>query len=299
MKKYTVFFAADVGYISHLNVAIKSLLENNKDVGFELNVISEDFSSEKWLALSEMISFYPDVDIFYHEINASSLSGLKTNCHFKISNYFRLFISELSKDDKVLYLDCDLIVAGSIKEVFDENVEDFFIAAVENPGFSSHKELKMKSSSKYFNSGVMLINVNKWRESNLFERVVEFVDKNSNVVSFVDQCGLNAVIDGNWKELKPKFNQQSVFFEVDSQIEVNCFNLNDFNEALNNPSIIHYTGTSKPWHLNNKHKFKKLYWYYRNKTSYKSFFSDDFSIKNLLIFCMPRILKKFVNKVRK
>ena len=65
---------------------------------------------------------------------------------------------------KVLYLDSDIIINASIKEMFDIDISDYYLAAIGGARFNRHEELKMRSDAKYFNSGIMLINMKKWTD---------------------------------------------------------------------------------------------------------------------------------------
>ena len=89
----------------------------------------------------------------------------------------------------------------SLDGLLEVDLGEHFLAAVEDPGFNRHKKLGMKLNSKYFNSGVMLINLRKWREVDVRSAVIDFVKARANLIEFVDQCGLNGVVDGNWLEL--------------------------------------------------------------------------------------------------
>jgi lipopolysaccharide biosynthesis glycosyltransferase len=214
--------------------------------------------------------------------------GLTLNYHFKKSNYYRLFAAEFLQEEICLYLDADIIVAKSLNKLLEIKLNDFFVAAVEEPGFDRHQELSMKPESKYFNSGVMLINLEKWRSTKLKDSVIAFVKEKPDKVQFVDQCGLNSVIDGQWIELDSMFNFQSAMLEGQ-------FVKKSFLDEL--PEIIHFTGSGKPWHLNNKHPYRALYWHYRNQTPYKKFFPDDLSASTVLRFLTQNLKQKFFKSI--
>jgi lipopolysaccharide biosynthesis glycosyltransferase len=295
MKAHEVFFATDQGYVTHLGVAIKSLLESNKNDSFKIQVINGGILKEDWDKLEIIIKEYPNTELINCFFDDSLLAGIKINYHFNKSNYYRLFIPNFTSEAVVLYIDADVVVKDAISELFDLNISSYFIAAVENPGFKNHSKLLMNKNSKYFNSGVMLINVNKWKEHGLTSKVIDFVYKNPENVEFVDQCGLNSVINGNWLELSADYNLQAAFFEkkyMDLVIADLCVD-----DSLLAPKIIHYTGSKKPWHFCNKHPFRKDYWKYRYMTPYRSFFADDFNFFKLISCYTPNIVKYFIKGV--
>jgi len=293
MKRYSVVFATDENYIQHLSVALISLLINNDGCNFDIYIICSEISEENFIKLQSIGNKYQSI---LHQIvvNDEVFDSLVTNHHFTKANYYRLLIPKFIKDDIVLYLDADIVVNGSIKDLFDINLENKYIGAILNPGFNRHKELKMKLDSDYFNSGVMLINNKLWIANSLTDKVIKFVDYNQSVIQFVDQCGLNAVINGKWIKISLKFNQQAVIFEKDFKEKYNCFADDELNEAKENPVIIHYTGSSKPWHFRNKHPYKHLYWKYLRMTPFKRYFSEDLTVVNVIKWAILESIKKFI-----
>ena len=238
--------------------------------------------------------------VFTHlKITDDIFEGVVTTNHFTKANYYRLLIPKLISEDKILYLDADIVVKGSIDSLYESDIKDYYIGAIENPGFTRHNELKMDIRSKYFNSGVMLMNLKKWRSSELANKVIEFVENNPKKIEFVDQCGLNSIINGAWMEFSPKYNQQSVIFEENFVAKYNCFNSDELDEALKAPVIIHYTGSSKPWHLRNKHPYKYLYWRYLMLTPYKYSVPTDMSFLNILKFIFPEFCKNYLRSIFK
>jgi len=289
-NKYDVVFASDENYIQHLTVAIKSLLQNNKDLTFNIYIINGGISKEAWMKLRKASSVHK-VKLIDILIDDSIFKSFVTNHHFTKAMYYRLLIPNFINSSKVLYLDADIIVNGNIKELYNTTLDDYYLAAVESPGFKRANELNMKKNSKYFNSGIMLINNKKWKTSGLSKTVVNYVSNNKKVIRFPDQDALNGVIDGNWKQLPLKYNQQSVIFDSAFAGNYNCFSEYEIQEAKQNPVIIHYTGSSKPWHFRNHHPYKYLYWKYLQKTPFKWYIPEDLTIINIIKWIIPDKLK--------
>lgn len=297
MKKYNIVFATDEGYIEHLSVALISLLINNKDSDFVVYIINGGININNFKRMESIAAKF-NCHLVNLAIDDTLFSNLVVNHHFTKANYYRLLIPNLLDVEKALYMDADIVVNGPIDELYEENIDEYLIAAVENPGFNSHADLKMKENSRYFNSGVMLLNLNRWRDFNVAARVIDFVDKNPSAIKFVDQCGLNAIVDGNWKRLHPKFNQQAVIHEKNFAEKYNCFSDAELATAKRNPVIIHYTGSSKPWHLINKHPHKHLYWYYLRKTPYKFKLPSDLTINNFIKWLLPRSIINLMRQLK-
>lgn len=292
---HNIVFATDQNYIRHLSVALISLLSTNKGLNFKIHIINGGIEKEAWQKLKQIIVGYK-AELLDICIDDSIFEKLTTNHHFTKANYYRLLIPEFIAADKVLYLDADIVVNDSIEELYNTDLEDYYVGAVESPGFTGHAALKMAKNSKYFNSGVMLINNCKWRKKSLCNKVVNFVDKNEPAIQFVDQCGLNGVVNGHWKMLPLKFNQQALIFEERHRDKCLCFSKIELKEAKENPVIIHYSGSSKPWHLKNEHPYKSLYWKYLRMTPFKKYFPDDLTVINVIRWMIPNKLKELIQR---
>lgn len=295
MQYKNIVFAADRGYIQHLSVALVSLIKNNPDSFFNVYIINTDINAEEWELLKSL-----DKDKKHHFFNAKIddkvLENLVINFHFTKANYYRLFIPEIVPYDKAIYIDADVVVKGDLNELWNTPIDHVYLAAVEDVGFDRHTELEMHPNSKYFNSGVMVMNLNKWREEGVKNRVIEFVKRKPNAVQFVDQCGLNAIVDGRWFELHPKFNMQTAFLELVASDSAKLVSIDILN-AVKKPVIIHYTGGSKPWHFTNTHPYKKEYWKYLKNTPFKRTLPADVTLKNLLIRFVPKSAKRFLKNI--
>lgn len=294
-----IVFATDKNYIQHLCAALVSLLENNKNLSFDIYIISSGMSKKSYRNIQEITDKY-NCRIKHIIISDELFVTLAvTHPYYPKGTYYRLLIPELIDTKKILYLDSDIIVNGSIKELYEQDLEDYYVCAIEDPGFDRHDQLKMNKNSKYFNSGMMLINLALWKKSGLQKKVIDFIEKNPQSIWFPDQCGLNSVIDGKWKKVPLKYNQQSSIFTPSFEEKFDCFNKSELEEAKNNPVIIHYTGGSKPWHSKNKHPYKYLYWKYLKMTRYKHAIYADLMPMHLLKSIIPAELKKQIKTIIK
>jgi lipopolysaccharide biosynthesis glycosyltransferase len=294
--KYNIVFATDEGYIQHLAVAIKSLLANNKNLDLDIYIINGGIDKFKYQKLAEMTTEY-NCKLINIEIDESLFKRLVVTYYYTKANYYRLLIAQVINVDKALYLDADIVVNDSIKELYATNISDCYLAAVQEPSFNRHEALQMNTTADYFNSGVLLMNLVHWRKNNLQKRVISFISENPNAIKFVDQCGLNAIVNGQWKKLPLKFNQlAAIYNKSDKDYFINCYSQSELYEAIHKPTIIHYTGFLKPWHLNSDHPFKNLYWDYLKVTPFKRFLPNDFTLINFSKRCTPKIVKKLIKK---
>ncbi|MHC5828967.1 MAG: glycosyltransferase family 8 protein, partial [Nostoc sp.] len=111
-------------------------------------------------------------------------------------------------------------------------------------GLINYQELGISPESKYFNSGVLVMNLKKWREDQIFEKVIEYLTINKQYVRWHDQDALNAILAGKWGELEPGWNQMPYLFQYSSWQD-SPFTEDVFNQLINNPDIIHYSTRDK------------------------------------------------------
>jgi lipopolysaccharide biosynthesis glycosyltransferase len=300
MKDTTnVIFATDRNYIQHLCAALISLLVNNRDLSFTVYIISSGMSKKNLRDFNDIVRNF-NCSLKHITVSDELFVQLATRHPFYPKGiYYRLLIPDLIDEEKILYLDSDIIVNGSIKELYNQDLGDNFVFAIEDPGFDRHEKLKMDKSSVYFNSGMMLINLAKWKETGLQKKVIDFIENNPDSIWFPDQCGLNSIINGRWKKVPLKYNQQSSIFSEDFEKKFKCFTPEELREAKTNPVIIHYTSGSKPWHFKNRHPYKKLYWKYLKMTPYRHAIYSDLRPLHLLKSMIPKDLKKAIKSALK
>jgi lipopolysaccharide biosynthesis glycosyltransferase len=298
-ERINIVFASDRNYIQHLGAALVSLLVNNRELAFTVYIISSGMTAKDRRNIDEIVKGY-DCEVRHLTVSDDLFVRLATeHPMYPKGIYYRLLIPSLIDEKKVLYLDSDIIVNGSIRELYNTELGDAYVGAIEDPGFDRHDKLRMDRSSRYFNSGMMLINLAKWKESGLQKKVIDFIEHNPDAIWFPDQCGLNSIINGKWKQVPLKFNQQSSIFSEGFDEKFDCFSKQELQEARTKPVIIHYTSGSKPWHFSNKHPYKSYYWKYLKMTPYRNAIYSDLRPMHLLKSMIPKNLKSAVKKVLK
>jgi lipopolysaccharide biosynthesis glycosyltransferase len=284
----SVVFGSDESYVAHLAVALCSLFDKNRDLALNVYVLNSNIDPSSWRKIQDIAERYGQklIDL---KVSERDLEGLVTTYHFTLANYYRLFIPEKLTIERALYLDADIVVNGSIAELYNTDLGDTFLAAVCEPNFRRHEELEMSQDAKYFNSGVMVMNLDKWRRERVKDRVLEFVRRKPEAILFVDQCGTNSVVNGHWKVVHPKYNLQSSYLEEsDLSSLTDLYSLDELTEAINSPVIIHYTGSAKPWKFRRHHRYRNLYWHYLGKTPFKRYLPEGLTISRVVKWCLQR-----------
>lgn len=291
-----VAFACNTSYVEPLGVAISSLLDHNRKEHIRAFVINEDIQPGTWNQLQTIASPYA-CELVDVKISDRDIVGLSTSHHLTRETYYRLFIPERLPLSKVLYLDADVLVNGPIRELYDIDLEEYYLAAANTPGFVAHQDLEMSEGARYFNAGVMLMNLDKWRSEHIKERVIDIVRRKPWAIQFADQCGLNSIVNGHWKEIHPKFNVQSFYFDVGIDPYTSSYPPGELAFAVEHPTILHYSGSAKPWHFGYRHPFRNTYWKYLRKTPFNHWLSRDISLGKIVKAFIPSGVKELVKAV--
>lgn len=275
-----VVCAADNRYAMPLAVVIRSALENlNCDRQIIFFVIDGGIKpkNKDKILRSLNSNHLKQCEIKWLQPSVDLLNNMKVSGHIKIAAYFRLLIPFLLSRNfvKAIYLDSDLIVQGDLSQLWDIDIGDNYLLAVQQLGIpyvsslyglANYKELEIPSDSKYFNSGVLVMNLEKWRTENISMRVIEYIEQNKDYVRWHDQDGLNAVLAGKWGELEPRWNQVPGFHN--SYWKDSPFPKEDFNNALHDPYIIHFASSHKPWNSTIKYPANDLFFQYVDMTAW-------------------------------
>lgn len=282
MKLVNIVLSSDNNYAQHLGVVLCSIFENKKfDYNINIHVIDGGISDENKKRLGELEKKYNFL-IKYLYIDSSLLPNLVINGHITESAYYRILIPKLldSNIDKVLYLDSDLVVLDDIARLFNFEINNYFAAVVESSS---------SNGRKYFNSGVILMNLKKWRAEKITEKTLEYIKNNPDKLEFWDQDALNAVLFGKCLFLDSIFN-----FEISGSER-------KYNKKIK-PFIIHYIGNVKPWKFSYIGPFKDVYFKYLELTPWKNYKHRDKNfinfIKKMFFLFLPKSFLSFLLKIK-
>ena len=294
---HSVMFTVDIKFIQPLTITIFSLLNSNAQLHFKIYLVTDIEEESRFDSLRRLIENNGS-QLIIKRISKDIFSRQKINHHFSPANYYRLQAAELVPEDKVLYFDSDLIIQGSILNLLETDLENHLLAAVADPQIMDFDRLELNAEQGYFNSGVMMLNLKVWRELNLGIKVLDYCMTHPKRIQYADQCGLNAVLKGDWLRLHPRWNVMTSFYNPKHAASATRYFGSEFNFAVQNPIIIHFSDSPKPWELRNKHPLKKLYWSYLNQTEYKRRFPEDLTISNLIRWALPQRLKMEYRKLQ-
>ena len=262
-KTLHVVFTADNNYLIHWVVVLESLFANNTDVRIISHFVYDGIDEKKLEYIKNYFKNKFNRTIKFYKIDSSIMDTFKISHHINKSTYFRLILSDILPKEikKILFLDCDLIIENSLKELVQKKFDKKTIIYAVNHFFKEEQKKHLiyfgiDKTANYFNAGVMLINLEKIRRNNMSKTLMNFAMKEKEKILWWDQDVLNVVFKDNWKELHPKYNL--IWEIIDSSLK-------EAQEAKASPTIIHFTRSVKPWHSNSYHPYKELYWKYRKR----------------------------------
>jgi len=277
-----VVAAASEDYAMQLAVMIHSVLQNIKSKRKIVMYVLESRMTKESKARIENSVNHDIFNIVWIAVEDSALRNAKLSHNISIETYYRLLIPMVMPIDveKIIYLDCDLIVNHDIGDLWDLDVGDKHLLAVPEMGrgalyvsslyaLKHYKKLGLDPHSKFFNAGVLLVNLKNWREDNIVSQLIDYLDKSKDEVLWLDQDALNAVLAGKWAELDPGWNVLTQLFYQYFSWRESPFNKNTYKRLVLSPYIVHFNTQVKPWHKGNNHPYRDLFFYYLDKTTWK------------------------------
>ena len=269
----------DKNYVMPTGVMMCSLCENNRNEDITFHIIHADLDENDKESLANIAKQYGK-EIYFYTVKINRLPdiilGAEGQQKLPLAAYFRLCLTEFlpTHINKVLYLDGDIIIRSSLKELWETNIDGFALAGVPDDNlFNGHIEqtynqLKYSPVLGYFNSGVLLINLVYWRKKNVTSEFVMVINNKKDGFIHHDQDILNLVFAERKKFIPLKYNLMPGFL-LNPQYRKISWEYNvEIEEAARNPIVVHYTGI-KPWYKECHHPYKKEFFRYKALTKWK------------------------------
>ncbi len=281
MHDYNICYSLDSKYTEQLAVSICSILKN-ADTRDNLNfyILDGGISEQDKLNI-DILKNIKDFNIQYIKINRDDFSAypmLKNynekfkDYHVTVPTYFRFKLPELLPDiNKILYLDCDVIVRTSLNDLYNEGIENNSALMVLD--VEAENNAQRLGLNKYYNAGVMLINLEFWRNNKVEESVLNYIQNNREKILWQDQDIINVILNESIKEVSEKWNFQ-------------YFSYNEITpEKLSEADIVHLSGRFKPWIIPFEHPVYDIYYYYLSFTVWR------YKIAEYKLICSNKKLK--------
>jgi lipopolysaccharide biosynthesis glycosyltransferase len=254
----------DNNYIRHCAVMLRSLRDSNPGEDLRVYIVHEKLDpEERGKFVGYLSTFLPSVSFL--QVESGLLSAFPVFGHISIATYFRLLLPSLLPPllERVLFIDSDIVIDGSLEEFWTTPIDGYAMAAVTDRNLDMQRvRLDLAPDSPYFNAGVMLIDLNQWRKENVLERGLDYAKANAQKLSNWDQDVLNHLFEKRVLLVHQRWNAMSHLWGLDpAWLEARGGLDQEEKEAVDNPAIIHFAGGgfAKPWNYQCPHPWKDRY----------------------------------------
>lgn len=257
MEKINIAMIADRKYLTFLKVTVLSMLINTNSKIHLYCLLPNEASKNLLDFFKDLVRQYPNFSFTLISLADRKLDYNAKN-HVSAAAFFKVEIASILNDiSQVLYLDSDILIRTDIAKLWNELDNKYLIQAVWNPGYNYDNHVFHKGlDHKTFNSGVMLLNLDKIRKENYEVKLKEFLLNKNDQTVLNDQAAFNAIFS-DWGRLEEVWNVQNCFFHKKNK-EINL-GKGILNKIRKEPLLIHFTSNSKPWQFRNAHPYKKEY----------------------------------------
>ncbi|MDM7953678.1 MAG: glycosyltransferase family 8 protein [Cyanobium sp. CZS 25K] len=260
----------DNNYILHCAVMLKSLRLSNPAKTISVYILHGDIDSKERARLAAYLGeFLPAVSFI--QLDEEMLAGFPVFGHITLATYFRLLLPAALPHavEKVLYLDSDLIVVDSLRDLWESALEGNSIAAVEDHNQElDRNRLGLAEGSLVFNAGAMLIDLGRWRRDNILATGLDFARTHPERIKHWDQDVLNSLLEARWRPLDWRWNALPHLWLHQEYADADTPLGRHAEAARASPAVIHFAGSgvAKPWHHRCRHPWRQRYLEIRRQT---------------------------------
>ncbi|SEN57340.1 Lipopolysaccharide biosynthesis protein, LPS:glycosyltransferase [bacterium A37T11] len=267
LETISIVSVCDNHYALLLAALIKSIEDNHQgDEKIDFYIVDDHISTKNKDRINNAIN-KRTITIYWKPVASCipddiSIPSDKTNLPLNV--YLRLFFPNFidSAVERVIYFDVDMIVLENITKLWHVDLQGNVIGAVQDQwvqvvsrwgGIANYEQFGLSPDTLYFNSGLMVIDVKKWKEQDVARKVISCTADHIDKVTFADQYGLNVILANKWFKLDPLWNRFSYSEEE-------------------RPYLIHFTGR-KPIYKSYEYRrdYQELFFYYLRKGGWENF----------------------------
>ncbi len=268
-----LLFCASASYFQHLAVTAVSATANTPGP-MVLHVLTCDHDPAAEALLRQSLADRPGLSLTLHHVSAVRLQGLFADRHISADAYLRFLAPEFLPPSaaRVIYLDCDTVVLADLRPLWQLDLKGKAVGAALDftwdPDGTEPRRLAglgIEPGHIYVNSGVLLIDLERWRRDDIGRRLMEWAAAQREL-RFHDQDALNAVLQGDIQLLDCRWNLQARMYQLPRRAFPEEFA--HTREARRAPAILHYTTANKPWLFRSSIPRKRDYFRYLRMTAF-------------------------------
>lgn len=304
----------DNNFVMQAGVFITSLCVSNIHNDITFYILSDALSEENKNQLQQITDKYSK-QIVFAKIDMEKLKDfpIRKGDHLSLAAYFRILLPVLLPEnlDKVMYADCDMLVVDDLKDFYDTDITNYSTAITADMFYDDERitnRLLYDVKDHYFNSSMLLINLEWWRKNEITKKTLTFISENKDRCLAHDQDALCAILHGTILTAPGRYNIQFDFLRKNpsNMIIKDKSVLEDALASPHNPAIIHFTGPTKPWHTWSFNPYDKLWDYFQDRTiwkdqpkqeEYTGYMKFKKYVKHILgiLHLMPKLIDKYIN----
>lgn len=280
-----IVYASDNRFAEVLGISLMSLFECSKEFPeIIVYILDSDISINNKRKIELVCKKYQRSNpIFVQAKNINKELGINVSVdRGSLSQYARLFISSILPDDieRVLYLDCDILFRKSVDELWNIDLQGKTIGALMD-AFSKYYRMNigLLPEDLMFNSGVMLIDLKRWKYNEIEKKILTFIRKKNGRIQQGDQGALNAVLSKDTLCIEPRFNSVTIFYDFTYEEMMTYRQPPEFysksviREAVLYPVIVHFTTSifsRRPWVIGCHHPYVHEWLEYKEESPWKN-----------------------------
>lgn len=266
--------ATDGNYLPHCAIMLQTLLRHAEHPeALHVYLIIDNVSPQQFNAVVPYLyELLPSLSVL--SVDPAGLADFPVFGHATVATYFRLLLPGLLPEEleRVLFIDADTVVTASLDPLWSLSLEGKALAAVPDHWLSCREQNHPVGS--YFNAGVLLIDLKRWRQADVLSQGAAFARAHPEALRYWDQDVLNHVFQGDWLALGHRWNACPHLFGLLPDFSLDPADLSaSEQEAIDHPAIVHFAGGGgrvKPWNARCQHPLRHHYLQARSLTPWAS-----------------------------
>lgn len=301
-----IFYFSSDAFVSVVATSIISLLQNNKNAEYiHFYLVDDGIHTKNKQMLTDLINQYGRKITYIPAPDPSELFQFPFQSRYQIGHsYTRMCVGRLlpPEVDRVLCLDSDTLILDDLKELWEQDLGNNVIAGVPEPlnNRAYRHQFRLSDNDVYCNAGMFLIDLKKWRELNMEDKITRIIHKQNGNVFFFEQTLMNYVCKGKIHQLDLRYNSFTLLyaFSYDNLIRwrqpSHPYGRDEVTAAKAHPVILHFTRCfymlSRPWVKECNHPYTEIYRQYKSMTPWPELEEDKRSVRQRLVYSIWHLM---------